>query len=220
MQASEKIGKFLRTREFILQAARLTRWKGQHVLIAAAGRLRRVWSFRDAVVVIVGDHQGRSAYQDELRAAIESAGLNGKVILAGHCIDMPAAFAAAYITVIPSIEPEAFGRASIEAQAMGCPVVVSNDGALPETLGNQGRSGWTVPTADEAALAQAIEVALEMSPDRRAAMAAAAIDNADNFSKTILQKKTLEVYDGLLDASMANAFIKRIGSAEYAHHTA
>jgi glycosyltransferase involved in cell wall biosynthesis len=204
----------------VLHAARLTRWKGQHLLIGAASRLKQTSSFDNAVIVIAGDHQGRAAYLDELRAAIEALGLNGKVVLAGHCTDMPAAFAAAYLTVIPSIEPEAFGRASIEAQAMGCPVIVSDGGALPETLAKAGRSGWTVPTGNEAALAQAIELALEMAPEQRSAMAAAAMDNADNFSKTVLQKKTLEVYDGLLAAGMANAFLNRIGSAEYAHHTA
>jgi glycosyltransferase involved in cell wall biosynthesis len=204
----------------ILHAARLTRWKGQLVLIGAASRLKDAPRFRDAVVVIAGDDQGRDGYRQELSAAIEASGLRGKVVLAGHCADMPAAFAAAYLAVLPSIEPEAFGRASIEAQAMGCPVIVSDAGALPETLAKNPRSGWTVPAGHEVALAHTIELALEMHPGQRAAMSASARTHAGNFSKTVLQKKTLEVYDNLLSAGLANAFVKRLASAEYAHHTA
>jgi len=39
---------------------------------------------------------------------------------------------------------EPFGLASIESQACGTPVIVSDDGGLPETLVD-GRTGWTVP---------------------------------------------------------------------------
>ena len=38
---------------------------------------------------------------------------------------MPAAFMASSVVVVPSTEPEAFGRVAVEAQAMGAPVVLS-----------------------------------------------------------------------------------------------
>ena len=47
---------------------------------------------------------------------------------------MPAAFLAASVVAVPSTEPEAFGRVAVEAQAMGAPVVVSDLGAVPETV--------------------------------------------------------------------------------------
>ena len=37
-------------------------------------------------------------------------------------------------STVPSTEPEAFGRVAVEAQAMGAPVVVSDLGAVPETV--------------------------------------------------------------------------------------
>ena len=204
----------------VLQAARLTRWKGQHVLIGAAGLLKDRPEFRQAVVVIAGDDQGRNAYRAELLARIENLGLKDKVILAGHCADMPAAFAAAWLTVIPSIEQEAFGRASIEAQAMGCPVIVSSGGALPETIAEGGDGGWIAQAGDEAHLAEALEAALKMTLQARATRASAARRNAVGFSKTALQKKTLEVYDSLLASRMANDYAAFPPGAEYAHHTA
>lgn len=209
----------------VLQAARLTRWKGQQILIAAAGLLKKRPCLAKAVIVIAGDDQGRSAYREALIEQIANLGLSGRIKLVGHCEDMAAAFAIAHLAVIPSIEPEAFGRTSIEAQAMGCPVVVSNAGALPETIriaraSGAGGTGWTVPPGDISALSEVLEAALEMPADAHAAMAAAARSNAQGFSKTTLQKNTLTVYDSLLGSRMANAFGEAAEGAEYAHHTA
>ena len=47
---------------------------------------------------------------------------------------MAAAFKLAHFGVVPSIEPEAFGRAVTEAAAMECPVICTAIGAPPETV--------------------------------------------------------------------------------------
>jgi glycosyltransferase involved in cell wall biosynthesis len=203
----------------VLHPARLTRWKGQSLAIEAAGLLKEEPFFRDAAFVLVGDDQGRTGYRDALQARIETLGLSGKVFLPGHCADMPAAFAAAWITVLPPVEPEAFGRASIEAQAMGCPVIVSDIGALPETLPAAGAgdapAGWVVRADDAAALAAVLSEALRMGDIGRNAMTQAARSNAAGFSKEVLQKKTLQIYDYLLGSEMANAFMSAHCRAEY-----
>ncbi|GMA78198.1 hypothetical protein GCM10025880_46150 [Methylorubrum aminovorans] len=117
----------------VLLAARLTAWKGQRVLIEAAARLRDL-GLADFAVVLAGDPQGRTAYERELDALIEARNLSGIVRRVGHCTDMPAAFRAASVVAVPSVEPEAFGRSAVEAQALGIPVVVSDLGAVPETV--------------------------------------------------------------------------------------
>jgi glycosyltransferase involved in cell wall biosynthesis len=206
----------------ILHAARLTRWKGQRVVIEAAGLVRDQPWFRDAVIVLAGDDQGRTEYRAGLQARIDALGLAGKVFLPGHCADMPAAFAAARLAVLPPIEAEAFGRASIEAQAMGCPVIVSDLGALPETLGAAGQGtapvGWPVKAGDAAALAEALGRAMQLDEAEHAAVATAARSNAAGFSKVVLQKKTLQVYDYLLGSRMENAFASALCQAEYAQN--
>ena len=80
---------------------------------------------------------------------------------------MPAAFLAAHVAIMPSLVPETFGRTSIEAQAMGCPVIVSELGALPETIippaeGANKFTGWPVPAGDATALADRIKLALAL----------------------------------------------------------
>ena len=117
----------------ILLAARLTAWKGHRVLIEAAAQMRDR-GVPDLAVVLAGDPQGRASYERELDALIAARGLGGIVRRVGHCTDMPAAFRAASVVAVPSVEPEAFGRSAVEAQALGAPVVVSDLGAVPETV--------------------------------------------------------------------------------------
>ena len=109
----------------ILHAARLTRWKGQGVLIDAVGRLQRRGALQGAVAILAGDAQGRDGYVKELQAQIERLGLKEHVRLVGHVEDVAAAYAAAHVTVVASIEPEAFGRTAIEAAAVACPVIAT-----------------------------------------------------------------------------------------------
>ena len=47
---------------------------------------------------------------------------------------MPIAYHLADVMVSASIEPEAFGRVSVEAQAMGKPIIASDLGGSKETI--------------------------------------------------------------------------------------
>jgi glycosyltransferase involved in cell wall biosynthesis len=203
----------------VVLAARLTRWKGQHVAIGAAALLKDRPEFSDVVFVLAGDDQGRAGYRAELISRIAELGLAGRVRLPGHCDDIPAAFLTACLALVPSIEAEAFGRISAEAQAMGCPIIASDLGALPETIRQGGAdrvsTGWLFPTGDEAALAERIALALSLPPESRGAMGRAAREHvAASFSKAALQRQTLEVYDNLLDSKLVEAFNQKLSGDE------
>src|SRR6185437_3304887 len=120
--------------KIVLQAARLTGLKGHRHTIEAAAKLDRQGALDGAVIVFAGDAPGKAAYRQELIDLIARHGLQQKVLLVGHCDDMPSAFLAAHVAILPSLVAETFGRTSIEAQAMGYPVIVSDLGALPETI--------------------------------------------------------------------------------------
>jgi glycosyltransferase involved in cell wall biosynthesis len=181
-------------RPVIVLPARLTRWKGQTVMIDALARLGR----RDVVCLLVGSDQGRTAYRQELERRIAGHGLDGVVILAGHCPDMAAAYGLADVVVSASREPEAFGRVIVEAQAMGRPVIVSDTGAVAETL-RDGDTGWVVPPDDPEALARALAQALALTPEQRRAMGRRArAFVAGRFTRQGMCADTLAVYDELM----------------------
>jgi glycosyltransferase involved in cell wall biosynthesis len=189
----------------VLLAARLTGWKGQKVLIEAASILAGQGR-NDIVFVLAGDPQGRERYVKELDAQIAAAGLAGVVRRVGHCSDIPAALLAASVLAVPSTEPEAFGRSAVEGQAMGVPVIVSNLGAVPETVlappeaTPAERTGWRVPAGDAAALAEAIEEALSSRASALDALAARARAHVErHFSLERMTADTLDVYDALLE---------------------
>jgi glycosyltransferase involved in cell wall biosynthesis len=199
--------------KIVLHAARLTGWKGQRHVIDAAAELVRRDAAGGVAVVLAGDVQGRGSYKAELERRIARHGLQGMVHIVGHCPDMPAAFATAHVAVVASTEPEAFGRTSVEAQAMGCPVIVTEQGASPETIlfaGRDGASnatGWLVPVADSAALADALSEALALTRPFRGAMGRRARAHvAARYSSREMKRATLAVYDELLRSALQRAF--------------
>jgi glycosyltransferase involved in cell wall biosynthesis len=201
------------TRPIILQAARLTGWKGHRVLIEAADLLRQKGRLGPVAVVMAGDAQGRDDYKAGLTDEAQRRGLGEIVILPGHVADIAAAFRTAHVTVIASIEPEAFGRTATEAQAMGCPVIATDIGAPRETVlaasaaGPGAATGWLVPPGDATALACALAEALALDPAARAAMGERARAHvAGCFAIGAMQRATLAVYDSLLGTDLASRF--------------
>ena len=193
----------------VLQAARLTGWKGQTYVIDAARQMLASGRLGNAVFILAGDAQGRGSYRQELEHRIADSGLSGHVRLVGHCDDMPAAFATARVAIIASTSAETFGRTSIESQAMGCPVIVTDVGAAPENIvapngDRKNFTGWVVPVADSATLAGRITEALALSPAERAALGDRARRHvAAQFALQEMQRATLAVYDELLGSDLA-----------------
>jgi len=188
----------------VLLPGRLTGWKGQRILIEAA-RILRDGGDTDTAFILAGDAQGRDGYVKELDQLIAKAGLEGRVKRVGHCVDMPAALLASAVVTMPSTEPEAFGRVAVEAQAMGAPVVVSDLGAVPETVlappqvTPSERTGWRIPPGDAAALAASLGEALALRPSARDALAQRASQHVErHFSLETMVAETLDVYCALL----------------------
>lgn len=199
----------------VLHAARLTSWKGQTYLIEAARRMRRDGD--NFVVILAGDAQGRTGYEAQLRRQIAECGMQDVIRLVGHVADMPAAYIAAHVTFVASVEPEAFGLAAAEAQAMGCPVISTNIGATPETVmapplvpASQ-RTGWLVSPRDTAGYEQALREVLNLSPAEREAIGLRARAHVTaNFTTAQMQKNTLAVYDHLLGTTLSKTFEREI----------
>jgi len=177
----------------IMLPARVTRWKGQMVLVEAMARLQG-----DSLALLVGDAEERPAFKAELLARIESLGLKERLRLVGHAADMPAALLLADVVIHASTDAEAFGRTVIEAQAMARPVIASDLGAPRETVA-EGITGWRIPPGDAAALAGAIGKVLALPAAERAAFgtrARAAV--LAGYTTQSMQAATIAVYRELL----------------------
>jgi glycosyltransferase involved in cell wall biosynthesis len=184
----------------VLLAGRLTRWKGQGLLIEAAAALKARGLGERFLFLLAGDDQGRAEYRAELEAAIAAHGLQDAVRIVGHCDDMPAAYLLADLAVAPSLEPEAFGRTAVEPQVMGRTVIAADHGATRETVVPDA-TGWLAAPGDPVAWADALQQALEVGAAKRAQMGEAARARARRlYSVDAMCEATLAVYSRVLEA--------------------
>jgi glycosyltransferase involved in cell wall biosynthesis len=181
----------------VLLAGRLTRWKGQGLLVETMALLKARGEDK-VLLLLAGDDQGRKGYRAELEAAIARADLQDAVKLVGHCDDMPAAYLLADLAIAPSLEPEAFGRTAVEPQVMGRPVIAADHGATRETV-IPGETGWLVAPGDAEAWAAALLEAVEIGAAGRQSMGQAARLRARRlYSVDAMCEATLKVYSRVL----------------------
>lgn len=177
-------------KKVILLPTRVARWKGHDTVVEAMHLLAR----NDVICVILDANLGRKGFVDELLGKIKSYSLEKAVKFVKHCDDMPAAYSLVDVVISASKEPEAFGRVIVEAQIMGRPLVVTDIGAVKETV-VAGKTAFVVPPGDAKAMADAIQRALSLSEKERLEMAKAAKEHVKaNFDKKRMCEKTLQVY--------------------------
>ncbi|MEV4507386.1 glycosyltransferase [Dactylosporangium sp. NPDC049525] len=131
--------------------------KGHDVLLAAWQRFRRETpSAAETRLILLGGGftPAGEAHKRELMRRFAVAG-DGSVDWQDSVLDVRDCYAAADISVSPSLS-ENHG-AALEAGAMGVPSIVSDAGALPETV--EASTGWTVPRDDVDALVAALHEA-------------------------------------------------------------
>jgi spore coat protein SA len=157
--------------QIVLYVGRIEERKGVHLLLEAFERViaRRVAGVR---LRIVGPHsywaaQPSSFYTSLANRCSKTTGVEFR----GPTYDdaeLAGVYRSATVSVVPSVFPEALGLTSIEAQASGVPVVVSNAGGLPETV-LPDQSGLIFENGDVDGLASSV-VSLLNDPSRLSAM--------------------------------------------------
>ena len=125
-----------KNKKLILLPGRLTSWKGQEMFIEAINLVNKEIDPETFNVVILGSDQGRKIYKQKLLRLVEQHRLANQVKFIDNCKNMPVAYKISDLIVSSSIEPEAFGRVSIEAQSMEKPIIASNIGGSKETIIN------------------------------------------------------------------------------------
>ena len=124
-----KVGK-----KIILFPGRLTFWKGHEMLLESINKANIKLGHDAFTAIILGSDQGRSLYKKKLIRLVEQYRLANQVKFIENCKNMPLAYKISDFIVSASIEPEAFGRVSVEAQSMQKPILASNIGGSKETI--------------------------------------------------------------------------------------
>ena len=148
----------------ILMPGRLTNWKGQIKFIEALNILVEDYNITNFQAILLGSDQGRKVYKKKLENLVERYNLNKKIKFIQHCQEMPLAYSLVDVVVSASIEPEAFGRVSVEAQSMGKPIIASNIGGSKETIINK-KTGFLYNYHDPRELAKILNTVIQLSPD-------------------------------------------------------
>jgi glycosyltransferase involved in cell wall biosynthesis len=148
----------------LLLPGRLTYWKGQEKFIDALNILIEDFNITHFQAIILGSDQGRKVYSKKLINLVQRYSLNKKIKFIPHCNEMPLAYSLADVVVSSSIEPEAFGRVSVEAQSMGKPIVASNIGGSKETIINK-KTGFLYKHDDPRELAKILNTVIQLSQD-------------------------------------------------------
>jgi len=112
---------------------RITRLKGHEDFIQLVAALNAPG--KPVCGVIVGDvHPKKKAYLAELEALVNELGVRQRVVFTGHRTDLREILATADMVYSLSQQPESFGRTTLEALALGRPVVAYDHGGVGELL--------------------------------------------------------------------------------------
>ena len=128
-EAREKLG-WPKDRVILVTVRRLARRMGLENFIDAVDQLRKR---EPGILAVVA---GTGPLKAELTDLVEQRNLRNHVKLAGFVpdADLPVAYRAADLSVVPSIALEGFGLVVLESLAAGTPVVVTPVGGLPEVV--------------------------------------------------------------------------------------
>jgi glycosyltransferase involved in cell wall biosynthesis len=194
-KAREKLG-WDPDRPALFTARRLVRRMGLNRLLEAMSILRRskVAGSRDVVLHIAGSGPEHKA----LEAQAEALGLSDVVRFDGFMPDdqLPLAYRAADMTLMPSAELEGFGLVAIESLAAGTPVLATPVGGLPEVVSGLSER-MLLGGTDARSIADGIAAALEDTsflPNGEACSRYA----RDHFDWRVIVPKVAQIYREVL----------------------
>lgn len=172
---------------------RLADQKGCEFLVRAAPEV--IAANPQTRFVIVGDGPERA----RLETLARELDVNTHVEFAGYDPAPAARMRGMTVLAVPSVY-EPLGMVSLEAMALGLPVVGAAVGGIPEVI-EDGRTGILVPPRDPRRLAQAL-LEVIAAPARAAEMGAAGRERARRlFSPEVIAAQYAELYRRLLSTS-------------------
>jgi len=180
----------------VVTVGRVNAVKGHEVLVEALALLRDEGLTMPAT--IAGDvFPGGEAYWDRLVERIARHHLEPVVSLPGFVDDVPELLRGFEIFAFPSVRPESFGYALVEAMSMGLACIASDHGG-PSDIIEHGKTGLLVPPGNPRALADAIRQ-LHADPEYRRWIGANAAEVVRaRYSDEVMVQSILDVYKRVL----------------------
>lgn len=147
----------------------------------------------DVVFFIIGDDDGEEAI---IKKYVHQQNLSSHIIFTGFRTDIPQILPEVDVLLFTSKE-EGLGTTILDAFACKVPVVATAAGGIPEIITNE-KTGLLAPVGDAQTLAHYVEKILA-DRNLREQLIENAWQKVKYFSKENMAKKTLEVYQSLLN---------------------
>lgn len=182
------------TLPWVLTPGRLTREKGQDILVEAASLLSRQGIH--AEFLLAGCNKRFSPFRKKLKTMVAEHQLQNRVHFLGFQRALAPLMRVVDLQVIPSrVEP--FGLVVIEGLAMGKPVVAAAAGGIPEIISSP-EIGWTVPPDSPEALAAAIAQVLASPAKARRIAEKGRLHAMEQFDRHRMAEKLESIYNELI----------------------
>jgi glycosyltransferase involved in cell wall biosynthesis len=183
----------------ILVLGRMLRRKGHHVVVLAAQRLKAMGL--QNFICVFASQDSATRYAGELWDLVLATHTADVVRMAAPTDDRPAIYAAAAVAVSAAIQQEGVQRAVLEAQAMACPIIVSDLAAGPEVVlappavPEDRMTGLRFSSGDDAALAAGLIRLFSMSDQARRAIGARGREWVSaQFMPSLVAERMLRLY--------------------------
>lgn len=178
-------------RPILITVRRIVRRMGLELLLDAMSIVKK--TSPNCLLLIAG----KGSQEAEIDRHIEQAGLQNNVRRIGFVPDsqLPTAYAAADMAIVPSLSLEGFGLATVESLASGTPVLATNVGGTPEIL-RQLQPDLLFPEISPESIAERISSALahrSSVPDR-----AMCREFASQYSWPVIAQQVRAIYDDML----------------------
>jgi glycosyltransferase involved in cell wall biosynthesis len=149
----------------IALVGRISRWKGQMILLEAFNKL--VKKNENIKLVFVGaPPPNQENFQQDLEKKIATYQLENNVFIIPFQNNIDKIWQAIDVAVVPSTEPEPFGMVAIEAMLAHKPIVASNHGGLTEIIENN-TTGFLIEPNNINELSEALSKLIENAELRK-----------------------------------------------------
>jgi len=181
----------------ILLAGRITRWKGHKLLLQAISNIIKKTNHKFEIIFVGPDDNYK------LKNALKNFANEHNFIKSVHFIgsrnDINNFYSLADLVISASTDPEAFGRISVEAQAMGKFVIASNHGGSMETVKN-GETGYLFENNNSEDLCEKIMDAIANGKYKSDKISKACMMHVrEKYSKIKMCEETINFYKEVLN---------------------